>query len=69
MSVSMMNVGIVRMQVHHWFVSMPVSVRLRIRHRRITRPMDVPMMLVVHVRVVMLLQIVAMMVLVPLSEV
>ena len=48
---------------------MPMSMGRRICHRRVARRMNVPMMLIVYVRVVMLHHLVAVLVLVPLGEV
>lgn len=52
--VAVMDIGIVRMCVHHWLVSMVVRMRRRICYLRIARCMDVLMMLVMYVRMVVL---------------
>ena len=55
--------------MHNPFVSVLVLVRRRICHERIPRPMDVLMMLVMHMRMVMLRRCVLVLVLVPFGEV
>jgi len=65
----MMDVGVVRVRVDHWLVAMPMSVRRRIRHRRVAWFVDVLVMLVVGVRVIVLQQLMPMLVLVALRKV
>jgi hypothetical protein len=68
MGVAVVNVRVMRVRVQHWFVSMKMGVRCRIRHGRIALSMSVSMVFIMHVTVAVLRRLVAMRVLVPLGK-
>lgn len=68
MLVSVVDVRIVGMRVHHRRVPMVVSVGLRVSHRWVGKRVDVLMMFVVHVRMVVLHRFVPVLMLMPLCE-
>jgi len=66
--VAVVDVRIVRMRVNNALVSMPMSMRCGIGDGWVARCMDVPVVLVVNVRVIMLQRIVVVLMLMPLGK-
>jgi len=66
--VSVMDVRVMSVCVDERFVSMPVSVRNRVSNWWVGRHVGVPMMFVMHMRMVVLHRFVPMLVLMPLCE-